>query len=203
MSTCTCTCSWLRVETAAAVESIEIDLSRTNAERADAISESLSTYKAENEGATIVGVLCLAGGWAGGSIDSESIFGSMDRMWSMNVQSAVLASHIAAKHLAPSGALVLTGAQAGMGPTPGMVAYGISKAATIQLVSSLAADGSGLPENTWVGCIMPLTLDTPTNRAAMPDADHSAWTPLATVADLLVNWVGGDDRPESGTLVNV
>ena len=185
------------------MESIEIDLSRTNAERAEAISGALTTYKEEHEGASIVGVLCLAGGWAGGSIDSKELFVSMDRMWSMNVQSAVLASHIASKHLAPSGALVLTGAQAGTGPTPGMVAYGISKAATIQLVSSLAAQGSGLPENTWVGCIMPLTLDTPTNRAAMPDADHSSWTPLATVADLLVNWVRGEDRPESGSLVNV
>ena len=40
-----------------------------------------------------------------------------------------------------------------------------------QLVASLAAPGSGLPEESCVAAILPVTLDTPMNRKFMPGAD--------------------------------
>lgn len=46
--------------------------------------------------------------------------------------------------------MVLTGASAAVGGTPGMIGYGVSKAAVHQLVASLAAPGSKLPENSTV-----------------------------------------------------
>ena len=44
-----------------------------------------------------------------------------------------------------NGLLVLMGASAALGPTPGAVAYGLAKAAVHHLVKSAAADGSGMP----------------------------------------------------------
>ena len=95
-------------------------------------------------------IVCAAGGWTGGDIKSPEIFGGIDKMWKFNVESAVASSHIAAHFLKENGLLVLTGAAAGLGPTPGMIAYGITKAATHHLVASLAANGGGLPNGATV-----------------------------------------------------
>jgi hypothetical protein len=44
--------------------------------------------------------------------------------------------------------------------------YGMAKAAVHQLVLSLSAKGSGLPEGSSSVAILPMTLDTPNNRSA-------------------------------------
>lgn len=62
----------------------------------------------------------------------------------MNIRSALGASHVASKLLKENGLLVLTGASAALNATPGMIAYGITKAATHHLIKSLAVEG-GLP----------------------------------------------------------
>lgn len=64
-----------------------------------------------------------------------------------------------------------------------MIGYGMAKAAVHQLVKSLAAADSGLPNNSTVLAILPVTLDTPMNRKWMPKADHSTWTPMDFVAE--------------------
>lgn len=69
--------------------------------------------------------------------------------------------------------------------TVGMIGYGMAKAAVHQLVHSLSQHGSGLPKDTTVVGILPITLDTPANRAAMAGADFSQWTPL----DFVARWV--------------
>lgn len=85
-------------------------------------------------------VACTAGGWVGGNIKSDHLFDGLNKMLSANVISAVAACHVAAKFLKKGGLLVLTGSSAAFGATPGMIAYGISKAAVHQLVQSMAQD---------------------------------------------------------------
>ena len=58
-------------------------------------------------------------------------------------------------HSRRGGLLLLTGAQAALGATSGMIGYGLAKAAVHQLVSSLGAADSGLPTNTSVLAILP------------------------------------------------
>lgn len=59
-------------------------------------------------------------------------------------------------------------------------AYAASKSALQRLVESLSHElrGQGIAVNS----VAPTTLDTPANRAAMPDADRSAWVPLDVAA---------------------
>ena len=59
-------------------------------------------------------------------------------MFRVCVEPAVDAARIASTFLAPQSTLILTGAAAALGPTPGMLGYGIAKAATHHLVKSLA-----------------------------------------------------------------
>ena len=57
-----------------------------------------------------------------------------------------------------------------------MIGYGMAKAAIHQLVKSLAADKSGLPDGTFVAATLPITLDTPMNRKWMPNAGKNSWS---------------------------
>lgn len=84
-----------------------------------------------------------------------------------------------------------------------MIGYGLAKAAVHHLTKSLSDVKSGLPSGSCVASILPVTLDTPMNRKWMPKADTSTWTPLDFVAELLVKWASGEDRPSSGALVQL
>lgn len=82
--------------------------------------------------------------------------------------------------------------------------YGLAKAAVHQLTKSLASNGSGLPDNSFVASILPITLDTPMNRKWMPNADTTTWTPLEFVADLFHKWITTPtDRPTNGSLLQL
>ncbi|KAF5902274.1 dihydropteridine reductase, partial [Clarias magur] len=127
-------------------------------------------------------ILCVAGGWAGGSAKAKTLCKNSDLMWKQSVWTSTISSHLATKHLKEGGLLTLTGAKAALGPTPGMIGYGMAKAAVHQLCQSLGGDKSGLPAGAAAVAILPVTLDTPMNRQFMPDADVTSWTPLEYVA---------------------
>jgi dihydropteridine reductase len=149
-------------------------------------------------------VLHVAGSWAGSSVESDDFAASLEHLWSANVRSAALSAHLAGRCLGKGGMLTLTGAAAAQdGPTSFMTAYGMTKAATHHLVSSIAE--SGLPEGCAVNAILPVTIDTPTNRNAMPDADTSTWTPAEEIAQELCLWAENDKerRPANGAMVRV
>eukprot|EP00467_Chlorarachnion_reptans_P016673 CAMPEP_0114508868 /NCGR_PEP_ID=MMETSP0109-20121206/12866_1 /TAXON_ID=29199 /ORGANISM="Chlorarachnion reptans, Strain CCCM449" /LENGTH=188 /DNA_ID=CAMNT_0001687903 /DNA_START=233 /DNA_END=800 /DNA_ORIENTATION=- len=57
-------------------------------------------------------VVNAAGGWMGGSVGSEDMFESVDKMISQNLLSALASGYLASKHLRPEGLVVLTGAAA-------------------------------------------------------------------------------------------
>ncbi|KAJ2391695.1 hypothetical protein GGI23_005365 [Coemansia sp. RSA 2559] len=148
-------------------------------------------------------ILCVAGGWQGGNAASESFLASADASIKQSVNTSLIAANIAARHLRPNGLLALTGAVPALdGGTPGMVGYGMAKAAVHHLVASLSMPGSGIDGGCVVG-ILPVTLDTPANRAGMPSADHSSWTPLKDVAEMLYQWSSGQTAYEGGKLYKV
>lgn len=127
-------------------------------------------------------VICVAGGWAGGNVKKD-LAKNADLMWRQSVWTSSIAAAISANYLKPNGVLTLTGADAALNGTPGMIGYGMAKAAVHQLTKSLASPKSGLPEDALVVSILPVTLDTPMNRKWMPNDDHSKWTPLDFVAE--------------------
>ncbi|VDM66943.1 unnamed protein product [Strongylus vulgaris] len=150
------------------------------------------------------GIFCVAGGWAGGNAATDDFIKNCDLMWKQSVWSSAIAARIATKHLKPGGILQLTGALAATHGTAGMIAYGMAKAAVHQLTTSLAAKDSGLPDNSCVLALLPITLDTPMNRKWMPKADHSSWTPMPWIAERLLEWtVDEAKRPDSGSLLKV
>ncbi|XP_054259068.1 dihydropteridine reductase isoform X2 [Macrosteles quadrilineatus] len=166
-------------------------------------SAVLSQVASSLQGAKLDAVICVAGGWAGGNAASKEFVKNSDLMWRQSVWSSVIAASVAAQHLKEGGLVSLPGAKPALGPTPGMVGYGMAKAAVHQLTKSLAAENSGLPANCLSVATLPVTLDTPMNRKWMADADKSTWTPLEFVADLFYRWSKGEDRPPNGSLVHL
>ncbi|XP_041984773.1 dihydropteridine reductase [Aricia agestis] len=152
------------------------------------------------QGQKVNAVICVAGGWAGGNAAKE-LSKQADLMWRQSVWSSTIAATLASKYLTAGGLLALTGAKAALDGTPGMIGYGMAKAAVHQLTKSLGAKDSGLPENSLAVAILPVTLDTEMNRKWMPKADFGTWTPLSYVAELFAKWMKGEERPPSGSLV--
>ena len=85
-------------------------------------------------------IVNAAGGWTGGDASDPEFSEKVKQMWEMNVESAVLAASIAAKHLEQDGLLVLVGAKAvALHANPEMLAYSMAKSAVTSLASNLAA----------------------------------------------------------------
>jgi dihydropteridine reductase len=73
----------------------------------------------------------------------------------------------------------------------GMLAYGIAKSSTHFLVQSLAHDPTFLEKEAAALCVLPSVIDTPGNRAAMPEENFENWTKSEDIAQMLVDWVKG------------
>ncbi|CAG0886524.1 unnamed protein product [Darwinula stevensoni] len=154
-------------------------------------------------GGKVDAILCVAGGWAGGNAASKEMVKNADAMWRTSVWPSTVAAHLGAHFLNEGGMVAFCGAKAALEGTPGMIGYGMAKAAVHHLVKSLAAEKSGLPSAALPVAVCPVTLDTPMNRKFMPKADVSTWTPLFFVAELFHNWAEGKERPVPGSLIQL
>ncbi|TWB77704.1 NADP-dependent 3-hydroxy acid dehydrogenase YdfG [Nitrospirillum amazonense] len=102
--------------------------------------------------------------------------------------------------LSDGGAIVNVGAAAAEKAGAGMGAYAASKAAVARLTESLAAELGG---RIRVNAVLPLVMDTPQNRADMPNVDPKSWTATAAVADAIVFLASRAARAINGALVPV
>jgi NAD(P)-dependent dehydrogenase (short-subunit alcohol dehydrogenase family) len=80
-------------------------------------------------------------------------------------------------------------------------AYAVSKAGVAVLTETIAEEVKKLDIN--VNAVLPSTMDTPQNRAGMPQADASKWVPPVEVAKVIMFLVSDDSKVTSGALVPV
>lgn len=189
------------VENPAASASVSVNPTLAWEQQYDVIETSLAKWLGTET--KLDAVFCTAGGWAGGSAADTTFLKNTISMLNVSTMTSVLCAHLATKFLSESGLLVLSGAAAAFGPTPGMIGYGLAKAAVHHLVRSLAQSGGGLPQHATVVAICPVTLDTPMNRKAMPDANFLSWTPCDVVASKFYAWLTKTESVPSGSLVRV
>lgn len=144
-------------------------------------------------------LICVAGGWVGGSISSDQIFSQTLQMIEINLYPSLLTCHLASRYLNENGLVVLTGAASAFKDvTPGNLAYGLAKTAVHSLALNLSTRES-IPSTSTVSTILPEIIDTPSNREAMPNADYSKWSNPVSIAGLLKMWADGDNRPANGS----
>jgi len=82
------------------------------------------------------------------------------------------------------GKVVNIGAFAAQRGAAQMGAYVAAKSAVIRLTESMAAELR--EKNINVNCVLPTTLDTPENRAAMPNVDPKRWVAPEDLANVIV-----------------
>jgi NAD(P)-dependent dehydrogenase (short-subunit alcohol dehydrogenase family) len=80
-------------------------------------------------------------------------------------------------------------------------AYSVSKLGVVRLVEAAAAEGR--EQGVRVNCIMPSIIDTPANRAALPNAPHHRWPKPAELAAVLAFLVSDDAALISGAAIPV
>ncbi|MES2290805.1 MAG: SDR family NAD(P)-dependent oxidoreductase [Pseudomonadota bacterium] len=120
----------------------------------------------------ISGLVNVAGGFLWETVSGGEV-ASWDRMYQLNVRTAFLSSRAALDYLGEGGAIVNVGAAAALSPASGMAPYTASKLGVHALTESLANELRD--KGIRVNAVLPTILDTPANRADMPDADRSGW----------------------------
>lgn len=140
-------------------------------------------------------VVHLVGGFAGGQRVDETPDETWEKMIGVNLRPAWVLTRavLPVMREARRGSIIAIGSSAALSPTATLGAYGASKAALIALVRTVAEENRefGIRANV----VSPNTMDTPANRAAMPDADPANWVQPANVASLLT-WLVSDAGAE-------
>ena len=133
-----------------------------------------------------VDVLCnIAGGFDMGLPVHETPDAMWDRLFDLNARTMLNAVRAAVPAMidAGGGAIVNVGAGAALAGMADMGAYCASKSVVVRLTESMAAELKHKGIN--VNCVLPSIIDTPENRAAMPDADPAAWVAPADLAGVI------------------
>ncbi|MFI7553129.1 SDR family NAD(P)-dependent oxidoreductase [Micromonospora sediminimaris] len=148
-------------------------------------------------------VVNLVGGYASGGLVHETPVEDFERMLTLNLRPTHLVTRAALPHLiaAGGGAVVCVAARAAVAPFPGVGGYVTAKAAVLGFAAAVAVEykAAGVRCNT----VLPSVIDTPTNRGAMPDADHSRWVDPAEIASVIRFLASDESAPTSGAAVPV
>jgi NAD(P)-dependent dehydrogenase (short-subunit alcohol dehydrogenase family) len=134
-----------------------------------------------------IDVLCnIAGGFRMGSPVHETKDADWDFLLGVNARSVLNTARAAVPAMlkAGGGKIVNIGAFAAQRGAANMGAYIASKSAVIRLTESMAAELR--EKNVNVNCVLPTIIDTPENRAAMPNADPRKWVAPQDLAAVIV-----------------
>jgi len=147
-------------------------------------------------------LLNIAGGFRwetvhGGATDT------WDRLYRLNVLTALHASRAAIPHLKASGSgrIVSVGANGAVKAAAGMGAYAASKAGVHRLTEALADELKA--DGITVNAVLPSIIDTPANRADMPQADFEAWVKPEDLAAVMLFLASEEARAVTGALIPV
>ena len=143
----------------------------------------------------------IAGGFAF-ETTSEGDPKTWQRMYALNVLTALNASRAAIPHLAASrsGRIVNVGAMGALQAGAGMGAYAASKAGVHRLTEALAAEWKG---KITVNAVLPSTIATAANRTSMPDADFAKWVRPEELAEVMLFLVSDAASAVTGALLPV
>lgn len=167
----------------------------------DAVSAAYARVAAAHGGIDIL--VNSAGGFGGGTPVHQTGWGLWQQQIDVNLKTAVLSCAAAVPHMIArgGGSIVNVGTRTATQPGANYAAYAAAKRAVIQLTEALAAELRD--QRITANVIMPSTIDTPANRASMPNADHSRWVKPAEIAAVVRFLVGPEARIISGAQVPV
>jgi NAD(P)-dependent dehydrogenase (short-subunit alcohol dehydrogenase family) len=145
-------------------------------------------------------VVNLVGGYAQGGRVHETPIEEFERQFTLNLRPTYLVTAAAIPRMR-GGTVVCVGTRAALRPFPGAAGYVASKAALLAFVRAL--DAEYRDDGVRVNAVLPSVIDTPANRASMPDADHEAWVAPGAIADVIHFLSSDASAPISGAEIPV
>ncbi|MGH9645526.1 MAG: SDR family oxidoreductase, partial [Bryobacteraceae bacterium] len=145
----------------------------------------------------------LVGGFAGGKSVSDTDDAVLEQMIGMNLRAAfqMFRAVLPGMRARGAGRILAIGSRTAVDPQPVVGAYSASKAALVSLVRTVALENKD--RRISANVILPGTIDTPANRAAMPAADPAKWVQPAQVASLLVHLASDQASQISGAVIPI
>jgi NAD(P)-dependent dehydrogenase (short-subunit alcohol dehydrogenase family) len=144
----------------------------------------------------------VMGGFASAKIH-ETDDETWNKMRDLNTTSGFFIARevVRAMRASGGGRIIAIGSLAATEPHQGLGAYVASKTALTALFRTIALENieAGITSNV----ILPDTMDTPANRAAMPKADASKWVQPADVAKIVLELASDGAGQINGALIPV
>jgi NAD(P)-dependent dehydrogenase (short-subunit alcohol dehydrogenase family) len=153
--------------------------------------------------APLHGLVNLVGGFAAGGRVHETPIEEFERQFTLNLRPTYLVTQAVLPRLLESGggAIVCVGTRAALQPFSGAAGYIASKAGVIAFAQAVATEyrDDGIRCNV----ILPSVIDTPANRASMPNAKHERWVKPAEIAGVIAGLLTSQTSPVSGAVIPV
>lgn len=151
-----------------------------------------------------IDVLChLAGGFHMGEPVHATPMQAWDAMMDLNARALLNIAAAVVPHMLEQGRgrIVTVGALGALRGGAHMGAYAASKSALMRLTESMSLELRD--QGIAVNGVMPSTLDTPANRAAMPEADPTRWVEPEALADVIAFLASDAARAIHGAMIPV
>ena len=179
-----------------------LELIRADLFDADAVAEVVEVGARSRE-APLRGVVNLVGGFAAGGRVHQTPIEEFERQFTLNLRPTYLVTQAALAHMVSNGggSIVCVGTRAALRPFSGAAGYISSKAAVIAFAQAVAVEyrDDGIRCNV----ILPSVIDTPANRAAMPNAEHDRWVKPSEIATVVAHLLTDEAVPTSGAAIPV
>jgi NAD(P)-dependent dehydrogenase (short-subunit alcohol dehydrogenase family) len=167
---------------------------------------SLEAWASALGDSEIAGAVLVAGTWKGGKRIFEA---GADADWSALLGANLETARVSLQALLPrlvaakAGSVVAIGSRVAVRPWEGArsAAYAASKAALVALVQAAAAEV--LDDGVRINALLPSTIDTPANRAAMPKHDPSKWVSVESLSGVIAFLLSDAGRDISGAAIPV
>jgi NAD(P)-dependent dehydrogenase (short-subunit alcohol dehydrogenase family) len=146
---------------------------------------AIAQLAAAGADAPLRAIVNLVGGYASTGRVHETPVEDYEAQLRLNLRPTYLVCHAAIPHLqaAGGGAIVCVSSRAALKPFAGAAGYIVGKAAVLAFVDVLAAEYRD--DAIRANAILPSVIDTPGNRASMPDADRSKWVAPEQIAEVV------------------
>jgi len=167
----------------------------------DAAMAALAARALGRHGRIDVLVTAVGGFAMGGLVDTDRA--TWDAQLGLNLTTTYVACRAVAPAMlgAGSGRIVAVASRAVLPPAGGFIAYTVAKAGVIAFVLALSQELRG--RGVTVNAVLPSTMDTPANRAAMPGVDPRTWTPVEAVAGGIAYLAGESAAHVTGSLLAI
>jgi len=151
----------------------------------------------------IYALINTVGGYYAGDPVTEISLANFERQFELNLKTAFLLTKYAVAVMLKNGGgkIVHFSSRAAIEKGANSFAYSSSKQAVLRLVEAVAAETQ--PQNININAVMPSLIDTPANRASMPDANFANWPTAQQVSKVLLFLTSPDAELISGAAIPV